>query len=41
MTEPEQQPVPDREDDEQPKLTAEEWAYIAALTSAEDKGGDH
>ena len=38
MTEPE--PQPDLECDDTPKLTAEEWAYIEALSTAENEGGD-
>ena len=33
MTEPEPQPV---ECDDEPKLTAEEWAYIEAMTVGDD-----
>jgi len=41
MSEP-QKPdaTPDHPDDEFPKLTAEEWAYIQAVVDAEQNKGD-
>jgi hypothetical protein len=32
--------TPDHPDDELPKLTAEEWAYIQAVVDAEKQGDD-
>jgi hypothetical protein len=41
MTDPQkpENPEPDDSDDDLPKLTAEEWAYIQAVADAE-KGDD-
>lgn len=43
MTDPEASPSAEQqaeEADELPKLTAEEWAYIKAVTDAQPKDGD-